>query len=206
QDVRMVEEPIEEGADGGDVPEQLPPVLDRAIGGEERADPFVAALDQFEEILGGGRGELPHGEVVDDQEGDGGELGHAFAAGARERGVGEPVEQHERLAVEEAVAAEDGGAGEGLREVALAAAGRAARASAMPLRPGWRRARRSSGSSIVVVVSRLRGAPLEEVAVEGELADQRIDLAERERRGRVALEVAADDLVARPGEVEGDGA
>jgi hypothetical protein len=31
-------------------------------------------------------------------------------------------------------------------------------------------------------------------------------LAEREGRGRVALEIAADDLVARAGEVEGDGA
>src|SRR5437667_10616448 len=75
----------------------------------------------------------------------------------------------------------------------------------MPPRPSWRSARRSSGSSIVVV-SFGEGATLEEVAVEGELTDQRIDLAQRERRGRVALEVAADDLVARPGEVEGDGA
>src|SRR3989442_1674445 len=75
----------------------------------------------------------------------------------------------------------------------------------MPLRPSWRSARRSSGSSIVVV-SFGGGATLEQVAVEGELTDQRIDLPEREGRGRMALEVAADDLIAGPGEVEGDGA
>src|SRR6266436_9393930 len=74
----------------------------------------------------------------------------------------------------------------------------------MPPRPRWRSARRSSGSCIVVV-SFLRGATLEEVAVEGELADQGIDLAQRERRGGMALEVAADKLVGRA-EVERDGA
>src|SRR3989442_1480292 len=75
----------------------------------------------------------------------------------------------------------------------------------MPLRLSWRRARRSSGSCIVIV-SFLRSATLEEVAVEGELADERIDLAERERRGRMALEVAADELVGGAAKVEGDGA
>src|SRR5213593_3435282 len=75
----------------------------------------------------------------------------------------------------------------------------------MPPRPRWRRAWWSSGSCIVIV-SFLGSATLEEVAVEGELADQRIDLAQRERRRRVALEVAADDLVGATAEVEGDGA
>src|SRR2546425_11246900 len=73
----------------------------------------------------------------------------------------------------------------------------------MPPRPRWRRAWWSSGSCIVIV-SFLRRATLEEVAVEGELADERIDLAERERRGRMALEIAPDDLVAGTGQVEGN--
>src|SRR2546428_4298732 len=81
---------------------------------------------------------------------------------------------------------------------------RASRLVAMPPRPRWRSAWRSSGSCIVVV-SFLRGATLEEVAVEGELADQGIDLAQRERRRRMALEVAADKLVGRAA-VERDGA
>src|SRR2546422_911966 len=74
----------------------------------------------------------------------------------------------------------------------------------MPPRPRWRRAWRSSGNCIVIV-SFLGGATLEEVAVEGELADQGIDLAERERRRRMALEVAADDLVGAAAEIKRDG-
>src|SRR2546430_14189458 len=74
----------------------------------------------------------------------------------------------------------------------------------MPPRPRWRNAWRSSGSCIVIV-SFLGGATLEEVAVEGELADQGIDLAERERRRRMALEVAADDLVGAGAEIKRDG-
>src|SRR5207249_8328210 len=81
---------------------------------------------------------------------------------------------------------------------------RASRLVAMPPRPRWRSAWRSSGSCIVIV-SFLRGATLEEIAVEGELADQGIDLAQREWRWRMALEVAADKLVGRA-EVERDGA
>ena len=44
------------------------------------------------------------------------------------------------------------------------------------------------------------------VAVVGELADERIDLAEREGRGGVALEVAADEAVGGGAELEGGGA
>src|SRR2546426_8527709 len=66
----------------------------------------------------------------------------------------------------------------------------------MPPRPRWRSAWRSSGSCIVIV-SFVWGATLEEIAVEGELADQGIDLAQRERRRRMALEVAAGKLVRR---------
>ena len=45
---------------------------------------------------------------------------------------------------------------------------------------------------------------LEEVAVEGELPDERIDLAERERHGRMAFEIAPDELVGGA-EVEREG-
>ena len=38
---------------------------------------------------------------------------------------------------------------------------------------------------------------IDEIAVEGELADERIDLAQRERHGRPALEVAADEAIGR---------
>jgi len=44
------------------------------------------------EILGRGPREPAHGEIVDDQKQDRGELGHALTAGAREGGIGELVE------------------------------------------------------------------------------------------------------------------
>ena len=45
---------------------------------------------------------------------------------------------------------------------------------------------------------------MEEIAVEGELADEGIDLAERERHRRMAFEIAPDELVGGA-EVERDG-
>src|SRR5439155_6345565 len=57
EDVGVVEEAIEERADGGDIAEEFAPVLDRPVRAEQGADPLVAALDELEEVLGrGGRG------------------------------------------------------------------------------------------------------------------------------------------------------
>src|SRR5213594_4008214 len=123
--VGVVEEAIEERADGGDVTEELAPVLDRPVRAEQRAHPLVAAHDQLEEILGRGGRELPHAQVIDDEEGDSRELGHALAAGARERGVGELLEEAVRLAVQHAMALLDERAAERLSEVTLARARRA---------------------------------------------------------------------------------
>ena len=60
-----MQEPIEQRDHGGSVSEQLPPVVHGSIGGQERRDALVAAHDQFEEIFGGGVGELAHAEVID---------------------------------------------------------------------------------------------------------------------------------------------
>ncbi len=74
----------------------------------------------------------------------------------------------------------------------------------MPERRSWRSARSSSGS--VIRRSPSVGLAIDEIAVVGELADERIDLAERERRGGAALEVAADEAVRRDAELERGGA
>ena len=87
--------------------------------------PFVAAHDELEQVLGGRVRQLAHAEVVDDEQRHGGQVGEDVLAGAVERGVGELLEQHVRLAVEHAMALLDGGAADGLGEVALAGAGRA---------------------------------------------------------------------------------
>src|SRR2546429_7107655 len=80
EDVGVVEEAIEERADGGDIAEELAPVLDRPVRAEQCADPLVPALDELEEVLSRGGRELPHAQVIDDDERDGRELGHPLAA------------------------------------------------------------------------------------------------------------------------------
>ena len=119
-----MEEPIEERGDGGGIPEQFPPVVDRPVRGEQRARPLVAAHDELEEILGRGGRELPHAEVVDDEERHGGELGHLLAPGAVEGGVREFVEEPMGLGVPDAVALLDRRVADRLGKVTLAGAGR----------------------------------------------------------------------------------
>src|SRR2546428_1325282 len=125
EDVGVVEEAIEERADGGDIAEELAPVLDRPVRAEQGADPLVAALDELEEVLGRGGREFPHAQVIDDEEGDGRELGHPLAAGAGERGVGELLEESVRFAVQHAMALQDERVAERLGEMTLARARRA---------------------------------------------------------------------------------
>src|SRR5947207_13913438 len=127
EDVGVVEEAIEERADGGDIAEELAPVLDRPVRAEQGADPLVPALDELEEILGRGGRELPHPQVIDDEKGDSRELGHALAAGAGEGGVGEFLEEAVGFAVQHAMALLDERVAERLGEMTLARAGRAER-------------------------------------------------------------------------------
>ncbi len=96
----MVEEPVEEGGDGGGVAEELAPVLDRTIRGEQRGGAFVAAHDDLEEILGRGLRQalrmprssmMRSGTVVTWRE--------VVLAGAGELGVGELLEEDVGLAV-----------------------------------------------------------------------------------------------------------
>ena len=71
-------------------------------------------------------------------------------ARAVERGVGELLDERVRLAVDDAVALLDGGAADGLGEVALAGAGRAEEERVLALADEarrWRARRRARGSS-----------------------------------------------------------
>jgi hypothetical protein len=63
-----MQQAIKHGTDRGDIAEQFAPVLDGAIGSEQRAEAFVAAHDDFQQILGGGVREFAHAEVVDDEQ------------------------------------------------------------------------------------------------------------------------------------------
>ena len=110
-----MEEAIEECRDRGVIAEELAPVVDGPVRGEQRARAFVAPHNELEEILGGGGGKLPHPEIVDDQQRDGSELGHTIAPGAVDARLGELIEERMRLEVEDAAALVDGGLADRLR-------------------------------------------------------------------------------------------
>ena len=62
--VRVMEQAVEQRGDGGGVAEQLSPVVDRAVRGEHRGGLLVALHDEFEQVLGGGVGQLSHAQVT----------------------------------------------------------------------------------------------------------------------------------------------
>ena len=70
-------------------------------------------------------GQLPHAEVVDDEQRHGGEISQVVLACAVQGGVSDLLHEGVRLAVDDAVALQDGSAADGLGEMALAGAGRA---------------------------------------------------------------------------------
>ena len=89
---------------------------------------------EFQEVLGGRLRELPHPEIVDDEQRDGRDVGDVLLAGAGELGLGEVVEERMRFAVEDAVALLDHREADGLDQVALAATGRSQKQSIRVLR------------------------------------------------------------------------
>ena len=58
--VRVMEQAVEQRGDGGGVSEELSPVVDRPVRGEQRRGPLVAAHDQLEQVFGGGVRQLSH--------------------------------------------------------------------------------------------------------------------------------------------------
>ena len=68
--------------------------------------------------------QLAHPEIVDDEQRHRREIGEEVLALAVERGVGDLLDQHVRLAIDDAPALLDRGTSDRLREMALASAGR----------------------------------------------------------------------------------
>jgi len=83
--MRVMQQAIEEGCDGGGISQELAPIIHGTIRRQQRRGPFVATHDQLEEIFGGGMRQLPHAEVVDDQQWDGRQFREIVLARARER-------------------------------------------------------------------------------------------------------------------------
>jgi hypothetical protein len=67
--------------------------------------------------------QLAHAEVVDDEQLHRGQIGQVVLAGAVEGRVRDLLDEGVRLAVDDAVARQDGGAADGLGAMALAGAG-----------------------------------------------------------------------------------
>src|SRR5712692_8316236 len=120
EDVGVMEQAIEERGDGSGIAEELAPILHGPVRGDEGRGALIAAHDDLEEILPRGGRELTHAEVVDDEQGHGGELDEVGLPRAAELGVGELVDERMGLAVQDAMALLDDGAAEGLGEMTLA--------------------------------------------------------------------------------------
>ena len=120
-----MEQPVEQRGDGRGVAEELAPVLDGAVRSDQGRRFLIPAHHEFQEVLGGRLRELPHPEIVDDEQRDGRDVGDVLLAGAGGLGLGEVVEEGMRFAVEDAVALLDHREADGLGHVAFAAPGRA---------------------------------------------------------------------------------
>jgi hypothetical protein len=114
-----MQQAIKHGADRGDIAEQLAPVLNGTVGSEQSAETFVAAHDDFQEILGGGVRQLAHAEVVDDEQWHSGDRFHVLFACAVGDGLGQFIEQDVGFAVQHFVALLNGCLPDGLGQVAF---------------------------------------------------------------------------------------
>jgi len=120
----VVEKTIEHSGNGGAVAEQFAPVVHWTIGGEQSAGALIAPHYDFEQVLSGGHGQLPHPQVVDNQKRYGNEQFHGFFAGSIDGGFGQVIEQFVGFAIEDAITLLDRGLSDGLGKMTFASARR----------------------------------------------------------------------------------
>ena len=134
-----MEQPIEHGGDGGGVTEQLAPVIDRTVRGQDGRDAFVAPHDEFEKIFGCRGWQFAHAKIVDDQERDFSQLREEDPSGSVQRGVGDFLDEGMCLSLEYAMALLNGCPANGLCQVTLAGSRRAKEERVFALRDKARR-------------------------------------------------------------------
>ena len=120
-----MQEAVEDGGRDGGVFEDLAPVGDPAVGGQDDAAVFVAAADDLEEVAGGFAGHRQVAELVDDQDLWSGPEAHRVRPAAVDRGAGGAGDEVGGGGVVDAVAGVHGALAERDREHCLADAGRA---------------------------------------------------------------------------------
>src|SRR5438552_4952694 len=120
QDVAMMEQAIEHGADGRGIAQQFAPVLDRSIGSHDGTGAFVAAHYDLQQILSRSQWQFAHAEIIKDEQRQRHQPLHELFASAINGRVGEFIEQSVRLAIEHFVTLLDNGLADGLGQMTLA--------------------------------------------------------------------------------------
>src|SRR5271156_4246622 len=96
----MMHEGIEECRNRRRVAEELWPIVERPVRGENRRCTFVAPHNDLEQILGGIGGQFTHPEVVDDEQRNLAERRDRGAALASCAGEQQLFEEHMGLAIQ----------------------------------------------------------------------------------------------------------
>lgn len=92
-DFGLVQEAIDEGDDAGGVGEDLVPLGEGAVGGDDGAPELVAAVGEFEQQIGVAVGVGEVAELVDAEQVEGGEVAQTARQGGGGVGGGEFAEQ-----------------------------------------------------------------------------------------------------------------
>ena len=95
-----MEEAVEHGGDGPAVAEQQSPVLDRSVRSHQRARAFVTAHDDLQQVFCRSGRKLTHSQVIDDQQGHGGQQFHVLFAFSVDGRFGDFLEQDVCLTVD----------------------------------------------------------------------------------------------------------
>lgn len=119
-----VDEPVKEGLGDDGVGEEWIPVAGRPVAGNDQRASLPLG-DEFVEVVGLGRGQLPHGEVVEDEDVGTDEFADPFLPGAVRVAAGQVGEDAAGLGEADVGALPDGEVAEGLGNVGLPDADRA---------------------------------------------------------------------------------
>jgi hypothetical protein len=108
-----MEKQVEHRGDSGSITEKLAPVVNRPVGRENRARPFVAAHDDFEQVLGGCRRKFSHSQVVDNEQRNRRQEFHLIFASLIDGGIGEFTDECVGFTIEHTIALLNGNLADG---------------------------------------------------------------------------------------------
>ena len=123
--VRVMHQSVKDGVAQGGVPDDLVPLLDGELAGDQGGAQAVAVLQDFEDVTALLFGEVGQSPVIDDEQVEAGVGSENLPVASVGLGHGEVVEEPGSAQIEGAVTFPAGFVGQGAREVALAHAGRA---------------------------------------------------------------------------------